>query len=279
MTIIMMNEGSTSAKVAVADPSIDQIIPFHTQLAKDIRDQKKIGHWTPYNGLEDRNVSDGKKADKQINIYKDVLQAWEKKGTPITNRQEFVEAFLQVCDERGLIPRFDKFLNVDENGKYVYTPGYEKFLVDYKLFDRTTGEIIPQEAVKPIFDDAYNQSVLENYVKGAKNLPKVSENVFDEIKRQFTDGKLSLPKTESKQYAINKDATIRDDLDLPDLDISEGRDEMDEIIRDIRMYAGDTTASRLLAEMAQQFGQLSCRAKQGAGSRNRSEAVQNGGLR
>ena len=204
-TVIGIND--EMIRIAMADPSIDQIIPFHTQLAKDIRDQKKIGHWTPYNGLEDRNVSDGKKADKQINIYKDVLQAWEKKGTPITNRQEFVEAFLQVCDERGLIPRFDKFLNVDENGKYVYTPGYEKFLVDYKLFDRTTGEIIPQEAVKPIFDDAYNQSVLENYVKGAKNLPKVSENVFDEIKRQFTDGKLSLPKAESKQYAISKSDT------------------------------------------------------------------------
>ena len=204
-TVIGIND--EMIRIAMLDPNIDQIIPFHTQLAKDIRDQKKIGHWTPYNGLEDRNVSDGKKAKKQINIYKDVLEAWEKKGTPITNRQEFVEAFLQVCDERGLIPRFDKFLNVDENGKYVYTPGYEKFLVDYKLFDRTTGEIIPQEAVKPIFDDAYNQSVLENYIKDARGLPKVSEDVFDEIKRHFTDGKLSLPKVESKQYAISKSDT------------------------------------------------------------------------
>ena len=204
-TVIGIND--EMIRIAMLDPSIDQIIPFHTQLAKDIRDQKKIGHWTPYNGLEDRNISDGKKADKQINIYMDVLQAWEKKGTPITNRQEFVEAFLQVCDERGLIPRFDKFLNKDADGKYVYTPGYEKFLVDYKLFDRATGEIIPQEAIKPIFDDAYNQSVLENYVKGAKNLPKVSENVFDEIKRHFTDGKLSLPKAESKQFSISKSDT------------------------------------------------------------------------
>lgn len=182
-------------RVAMRTREIDQIIPFHSSLANMIRNKKKIGDWVNYKlDQTDKDASTGKVAKKQINIYKDVINAWAAKGKPIKNKVEFVNAFLEVCKERNLTPRFDKFLN-KENGEYVYTEGYEKFLVDYKLFDRDTGEIIPQVPVKAKFDDAYNRQVLEDYVNGVSEIVPAGEEDFQAVMDMFNsrDEQYSLP--------------------------------------------------------------------------------------
>lgn len=200
-------------RVAMATEEIDQIIPFHSSLANYIRNQKKIGDWKNYKDEQtDKDAKTGKVADKQINIYKDVLNAYKAKGNPIQNRQQFVEAFLEVCKDRGLTPRFERFLD-KKNGEYVYTPGYEKFLVDYKLFDRKTGDIITQEAVKPIFDDEFNQQILTEYVSGAEGVKVADEDTYQAVKGLFaqeTDGAKyserdvsSMSDKERKSYLFN----------------------------------------------------------------------------
>jgi hypothetical protein len=173
---------------AMETREIDQIIPFHSSLANMIRNKKKIGDWKNYkNSQTDKVKATGKVADKQVNIYKDVINAWAAKGTPITNKVEFVNAFLDVCEQRGLTPRFDEFLK-KANGKYVYTEGYEKFLVDYKLFDRDTGRIIPQVAVQARFKDDYNKSVLEDYVKGVSEIVPANEEDYQAVREMFESG-------------------------------------------------------------------------------------------
>ncbi len=184
-------------RLAMKTREIDQIIPFYSSLANMIRNQKKIGDWNNYKlDQTEKDAATGTVAEKQVNIYKDVINAWAAKGTPITNKVEFVNAFLEVCKKRGLIPRFAKFLNM-ENGEYVYTEGYEKFLVDYKLFDRDSGAIIPQVPVRAVFDDAFNRQVLEDYVNGVSEIVPANEGTYQAVRDMFADRvRYSLPAEE-----------------------------------------------------------------------------------
>ena len=185
-------------RVAMTTPMIDQIIPFHTGLKAEIRNKKKIGDWHNYrNSQTDKVAATGKKADKQINIYTDVLNAYEKAGKPIKNKVEFVQAFLDVCKERGLTPRFSEFLNVNEKGEFVYTEGYHKFLVDYKLFD-SEGNILPQQPVQPIFDDAFNKKILNDYVKDS-GVKVNRDDVYREIKDEVVGESVKFSKKSTKK--------------------------------------------------------------------------------
>ena len=101
-------------------------------------------------------------ADKHgINIYTEVL-------TPdIKTERQFVRKYLKVCEEKGWIPKYHRFLNKSKSGKFIYTKGYYKLLLDFKLFDEK-GTILPQKAVVPIFDNEVNKRILEEYVEGEK---------------------------------------------------------------------------------------------------------------
>ena len=159
---ILIGINDEQIRLAMNDPFVHYIIPYHARQAKEILTKMKVGNWTNYLDFQnERNISDGKRVKKGINIYTDVL------NETITNDREFVERYLEVCREKGYIPKFDQFLNKDAEGNYVYTPGYYKFLVDFKLFDES-GNILPQKPVVAEFDDAFNAEILQNYVADEK---------------------------------------------------------------------------------------------------------------
>ena len=187
---IVIGINATQIKAAMASKFIDQIIPFHTGQSGEVLGEKGIAAWENYKDFQsERDVKTQKKSSHQINIYTEVINAAEAEGKPIKNKVEFVNKFLEVCKENNLIPRFSEFLNVDENGNYVYTEGYHKFLVDFKTFDQNTGEYLPQMPVKPIFDNEYITGLLTDYVKSqkakdaeiAKSMPRVIERITNEI--------------------------------------------------------------------------------------------------
>ena len=187
---IVIGINATQIKAAMASKFIDQIIPFHTGQSGEVLGEKGIAAWENYKDYQsERDVKTQKKSSHQINIYTEVINAAEAEGKPIKNKVDFVNKFLEVCKENNLIPRFSEFLNVDENGNYVYTEGYHKFLVDFKTFDQNTGEYLPQMPVKPIFDNEYITGLLTDYVKSqkakdaeiAKSMPKVIERITNEI--------------------------------------------------------------------------------------------------
>ena len=159
---ILIGINDEQIRLAMASPFIHYIIPYHARQAEGIRMKLKVGKWDNYIDTQnERNISDGKRVKKGINIYTDVL------SEAITNDREFVEKYLEVCREKGYIPKFDQFLNKDAEGNYVYTPGYHKFLVDFKLFDEN-GNILPQKPVVAQFDDAFNAEILQKYVADEK---------------------------------------------------------------------------------------------------------------
>ena len=157
-------------RAAMRDDFIDQIIPFHTGQSEEVLKRKGIDGWGNYkNSQTEKDKATGKVSAHQVNFYTEVIEAAEKEGKPIKNKRDFVEKFLSVCKENGLIPRFSQFLNIDENGEFVYTPGYEKFLVDFKMFAHDAeGTYIPLSGVKPIFDVGLITQMLEEYVDERK---------------------------------------------------------------------------------------------------------------
>ena len=187
---IVIGINAKQIRAAMTSKFIDQIIPFHTGQSNEVLGEKGIATWVNYKDFQsERDLSTGKKSSHQINIYTEVIQAAEAEGKPITNKVDFVNKFLEVCKENNLEPRFSEFLNVDENGDYVYTEGYHKFLVDFKTFDQNTGEYLPQKPVKPIFDNEYMTQLLKDYVKTqakkdadfTKAAPKVLDRITNEI--------------------------------------------------------------------------------------------------
>lgn len=199
----------TQIRAAMRSDMIDQIIPFHTGQSAEVLARKGIDGYDNYKEWEsEKDIATGTKSDHQVNFYTEVLEAAEKEGKPIKNKREFVEKFLSVCKENGLIPRFANFLNVDAKGNFVYTEGYEKFLVDFKLFNHDAeGTIIPLEAVKPVFNVPLIKQMLIDYTDAKKaedaEFAKIAPKVFEKIKSDVIDkknsGKVFELKDESEQ--------------------------------------------------------------------------------
>ena len=182
---ILIGINDEQIRLAMQDPFIHFIIPYHSNQSNELRSLKNTGTWTNY---KNEQTEKGENVGKHgVNIYTDVLNAAEAEGNPIQNERQFVERFLAVCKEKGWTPRFARFLNQDENGEYVYTPGYYKFLVDFKMFDEQ-GNILPQQPVRPIFDDEFNAQILNDYVEGAGvNMTEQENEVYDEIVKTIVD--------------------------------------------------------------------------------------------
>ena len=220
---ITIGVSDVQIRAAMVSDFVDQIIPFHTGQSEEVLGEKGISTWSNYKDFQtEKDIATGKVSDHQINIYTEVLQVLEKEGTPITKRT-FVEKFIQVCKENNLTPRFSQFLNTNENGEYVYTEGFHKFLVDFKTFAQTeVGEYLPQRPVKPIFDDNYITKILKDYVKSqkvkdaeiAKNMPKVIERITNEIvkpsEKKFSDRDSAGNQLTEDQAEFFKDSKVRD---------------------------------------------------------------------
>jgi len=221
---IVIGINATQIKAAMTSKFIDQIIPFHTGQSGEVLGEKGIATWDNYKDFQsERDAKTKKKSAHQINIYTEVINAAEAEGHPITNKVEFVNKFLEVCKENNLIPRFSDFLDVNENGEYIYTEGYHKFLVDFKTFDQNTGEYLPQMPVKPIFDNEYITKLLTDYVKSqkvkdaevAKSMPKVLDRITKEIVKSSDNVKYSDRDSlgndlTKEQQEFFKDSKVRD---------------------------------------------------------------------
>lgn len=220
---IVIGINDTQIRAAMVSEFIDQIIPFHTGQSEAVLREKKIDAWENYKDYQtDKDMETGKTAKQQVNIYTDVLQVLEREGAEITKRS-FVEKYLEVCRERGLIPRFAQFLNQDAEGNYVYTEGYHKLLVDFKTFAQTEkGEYLPQKDVRPVFDEQYLTSILKDYVKEQsrrdramkKQMPKVIQRISEEVVQEG-DVQLAIRDSEGRslteaQQDYFKDSKVRD---------------------------------------------------------------------
>lgn len=219
---ILVGINDTQIRAAMADNYIDYIIPFHSGQSEVVRQIKKIGKWQNYkNEQVDKPWESGSKA-KPVNVYTDVIAAAEREGDPIRNERQFVERFLKVCEERGLRPRFSRFLNTNAEGKYVYTKGYYKLLLDFKMFDKD-GTYLPQEPVIPEFDADLLHELTEKYVAGEKAKTEAESPAFQRALERVEaevvgddEGRMySIDETpETTDVSENRDLTDREILGM-----------------------------------------------------------------
>ena len=188
---IIIGISDKQIKLALDDPNVDYVIPFHTGQSEKILHIKGIDVWDNYKDIQE-DKGDGEK----INIYTDVIDKYN-----VTNKKEFVDSFKEECAKRGLTPRFDKFKG---------ETGYYKLLLDYKLFDEN-GNILPQGKITPAFDTEtleYIKSFLLADKERSKNL-KLSDETMNKIYEEFDKmGKHLNPVGEEtrQRYSIREDS-------------------------------------------------------------------------
>ena len=195
---ILVGISDEHIRLAMLDDFVDYIIPFHSNQGKNVLAVKGISHWTNYKEYQRERYADGRKGARDVNIYTQVIDKYHP-----TNKVEFVEAFLKECKAQGKIPRFDQFLN-KVNGEYVYTPGYEKLLLDFKLFDKR-GNILPQNTVNPNIDMEVATRILNDEVKGAEKREQVSGKIIKELEKKYEARNSSRDSERDSEYmaAVN----------------------------------------------------------------------------
>lgn len=186
---ILIGISEEQIRLAMESDLVDYIIPFHSNQARRLLEWKNVPRsWKNYKSVQLEKDARTKKVTKDsVNIYTDVI---DKYG--VQTEREFVERFLQECKERNLIPRFSEFLNQDSNGDYVYTEGYYKLLLDFKLFDKN-GNILPQNIVQPIFETDFINEMLDDYVKGEtarKGAGTKRDAVVEKFSQKLDSGEL-----------------------------------------------------------------------------------------
>jgi hypothetical protein len=233
------------ARLAMADPFVDYIIGFHTGQSKAILKGKGIDTWVNYKNeqLDKEIVTDENGNHKMknaphhgLNIYTDVLNVAEAEGNPIKTAKQFTERFIDECNKRGWIPRFHRFLNRAKDGRFLYTPGYHKFLIDFKLFDKN-GKILPQEAVVPVFDNEFNKQILDEYVKGVKEeMP--NDAVYEAVKDAIGLGEGTRFRFIGEQGAANLDKAEEATTRLDNLKVAREMEAAKKDAKAIKMATG-----------------------------------------
>ena len=173
---IIIGISDKQIELAMKDPNIDYIIPFHTNQSHNVLVTKGINIWDNYKDYQTEKWLPGYEKDKavMVNIYTDVIDRYHP-----TNIKEFEDAFRKECARKHLEPRFSKWAN---------TEGYYKLLIDFKLFDRS-GNILPQQAILPTFDEENLEYIKEFLTKDKERSKaiKFSDEVMSKIKAKMKE--------------------------------------------------------------------------------------------
>jgi hypothetical protein len=185
---------------SMADDRIDYIIPFHRSgWGKHELEQMGLtsyDDYTPYQ--KERYIETGKGAP---NI--DEMSYWDFGKTG----KENAETYLNLCAEKGVIPKFDKFLVNNGDGTYSLQPdgstdGYWKTLINFKMYDND-GVGSPHEAVVPNFNMEEAYRVLDEYEGEANSLP-VAKDVVDEFVAKYNNDVAPINKAETDiRYSVS----------------------------------------------------------------------------
>jgi hypothetical protein len=184
----------------MADDRIDYIIPFHRS-GWGSTELKAMGldSYIDYTKQQrERDIETGKGVD---NI--DEMSYWDFSKTG----KENAETYLALCAEKGVIPKFDKFLVNNGDGSYSLQPdgstdGYWKTLINFKMYDND-GVGSPHQAVVPNFNMEEAHRVLNEYEGGANSLP-VANDVVEEFVKKYQEN--IAPVKPTTQYSMSKDS-------------------------------------------------------------------------
>ena len=148
---------------------IDYVIPYHhSGNSVATRRALNIPEWTSYQDIQSEKGGGGPAFAEWFDLNRARETAARENASPTDPAakekygvqygaykamQEAADRYLQICAERGLTPKFKGKVE-GRNVDFTTHPNYWKLLIDRKMVNQITGEIIEQKPVQPIFDPA-----------------------------------------------------------------------------------------------------------------------------
>ena len=211
------------------DATIDMVIPYHhSAMSKVVRKLMHIPAWETYQDYQNEkklsdadalaraneygvelkkdnnyqkapkfsewfNLDEARQIAKMENGHPSNMEAYKKYGKMYGGymaMQNAANNYLKLCAERGLAPKFSH-----EKADFTHDANYWKLLIDRKMVDNVTGEIIEQKAIKPIFKE---QSVLEILNDELARYPQVKadqEYATRKVTEKFLSGEMNVDKS------------------------------------------------------------------------------------
>lgn len=200
-------------RMLLADPNTDYVIPYHSSsLDKKTRTQMGMKVWDdfqPYQTEKKRDypttVKDNGTYHKSPNFsewydYETVSARAAEVGAEQAMR-EAAQRYIDLCHRRGLQEKFAQFAS---------EANYWKLLIDRKMINQKTGEIINQEAVKPRFDLERIRQILKAEVERFNAQNKDAKEAADHIAQMWEKGDIrKAAKSKKVQDAVKAfDATV-----------------------------------------------------------------------
>jgi hypothetical protein len=196
---ILVGKNDAHIVAAMADPRIDYIIPFHKSSWKEsLYDALGLTGYADYTDFQNEKYLDASRG-KVKNFDPSEYWDFSKMG------DENAQIYLEKCREDGRIPKFPQFQGYE---------GYWKLLIDFKMYDND-GAGSPQEVVQPIFDNATNEKILNEYKGGHRSFPEAKDVVSDFVKeykseKKFSDRDSAGNQLSKEQQEFFKDSKVRD---------------------------------------------------------------------
>lgn len=196
-------------RALLASNDIDYVIPYHLSgLNENLRLMMSIEDWVDYtrtqgeksNGAENVNgVKLWHKAPKFSEWFDAEAAAKAEDGYAFM--REAAQKYLALCEERGLVPKFDEFKN-EEN--------YWKLLIDRKMVNQKTGKVILQQAVKPIFDENAI-TVAQNAIADEQAIKDFHE-VQDSLVEQILSGDVKISRKMTAELNAMQTSLLTSDI-------------------------------------------------------------------
>lgn len=209
----------------LANGDIDYVIPYHkSSMDKKTRDAIGLKKWSDYESSQNEKQRDYPDTNRDGGRYHKAPRFSEwynhseavaiakaaQASAPAGDKtygarmamREMAERYKQLCHERGLQEKFPQFAQ-EEN--------YWKLLIDRKMIDQVTGELIEQKAVKPVFNKADILEILSDEVARFDQVNADFEEAAARIDEMWAKGdirKAAKSKTIVDQVSAFEDAVI-----------------------------------------------------------------------
>ena len=101
--------------------------------------------------------------------------------------QNAANKYLKLCAERGLLPKF-----AHEKADFSKEANYWKLLIDRKMVDNVTGEIIEQKAIKPIFNEKDVLGILNDELARYPQVKADQDYATRKVTEKFLSGEMKV---------------------------------------------------------------------------------------
>lgn len=241
----------------LASEDIDYVIPYHSSaLNKHLRKAMDIPTWEDYQSYQtEKQISEteakamGVKIDKEhwhkapsfsewfdLKTAKEIAKsAKHGKYGVMTGAymamQNAADNYKRLCAERGLLPKFSygkaDFSN-EEN--------YWKLLIDRKMINQETGEIIEQKPLTPIFNLDEITEIMDDAIAQYPTVSKHQDAATEVVTKLFVEGKVRGDMSAEDIYSAVEKA-VREETDNTTVyNILESAKDLDG-----RMYSAEDT--------------------------------------